>query len=126
MAADQRINLARFGDIASASERVRRGELLPVKLVMECQARIKALQPQLNAFITLTETAALEAARSAEAEIQFGHWRGPLHGIPVAVKDFYDTAGVSTTAGFVHFKERVPRKRGRGRCARAGGRHRPR
>ena len=110
MAADQKLNPTQFGDIASTSERIRRGELSPMKLVIDCQARIKALQPQLNAFITLTENAALEAARAAEAEIQSGKWRGPLHGIPIAVKDFYDTAGVRTTAGFIHFKERIPRK----------------
>jgi len=97
-------------DIASSSERIRRGELSPLALVAECQARIKTLQPQLNAFITLTDDVALDAARVAEMEIRSGQWRGPLHGIPIAVKDFYDTAGLETTAASGHFKERVPHK----------------
>jgi aspartyl-tRNA(Asn)/glutamyl-tRNA(Gln) amidotransferase subunit A len=98
-----------YGDILSLSEQIRNGERSPVELVTACQARIEALQPKLNAFITLMTQAALEAARAAEAEIRSGQWRGPLHGIPVAIKDFYDTAGVRTTAAFAHFKERVPR-----------------
>src|SRR6185437_7546068 len=97
-------------DIASLGEKIRNGELSPVDLVNACLARIEALQPQLNAFITVTAESALEAARVAQAEIQFGKWRGPLHGIPVAIKDFYDTADVRTTAAFVHFKGRVPKK----------------
>jgi aspartyl-tRNA(Asn)/glutamyl-tRNA(Gln) amidotransferase subunit A len=52
--------------------------------------------------------AARAGAQAAEAEIRAGQWRGPLHGVPVAVKDFYDTAGVKTTAGFEQFKDRVP------------------
>ena len=51
---------------------------------------------------------ARDQARAAEAEIKAGRWRGPLHGVPVAVKDFYDTAGVTTTAGSEQFKDRVP------------------
>ena len=82
----------------------------PITLVAECQARIKARQPELNAFITLTGEAAVETARSAEREIQSGRRRGPLHGIPIAVKDFYDTAGIRTTAAFTHFRERIPSK----------------
>lgn len=97
-------------DIASLGEKIRNGELSPVDLVNACLARIEALQPQLNAFITVTAESALEAARVAQAEIQSGKWRGPLHGIPVAIKDFYDTADVRTTAAFVHFKGRVPKK----------------
>jgi hypothetical protein len=51
---------------------------------------------------------AMEEAKAAEDEIKTGHWRGPLHGIPVGIKDMFDTAGVRTTAAFEHFKERVP------------------
>ena len=51
---------------------------------------------------------ALEQARDAEEEIRSGHWRGPLHGIPIGIKDFYDTAGIRTTAASEHFKDRVP------------------
>src|SRR5436853_606433 len=62
----------------------------------------------LNAFITVTAESALDAARSAEAQIARGGWKGPLHGIPIAVKDLLDTAGVRTTAASALFKDRVP------------------
>jgi len=85
-------------------------EKSPMALVAECQERIQARQPELNAFITLTGEAAVEAARAAAHEIQSGRRRGPLHGIPIAVKDFYDTAGIRTTAASTHFATRVPQK----------------
>jgi aspartyl-tRNA(Asn)/glutamyl-tRNA(Gln) amidotransferase subunit A len=66
------------------------------------------LNPILNAFITVMADDARDQAKAAEAEIKAGKWRGPLHGLPVAVKDFYDTAGVRTTAGVEQFKDRVP------------------
>src|SRR5579884_3783773 len=80
----------------------------PVELTRECLARIDDLNPTLNAFITVTRDQALEQARMAEAEIQSGHWRGPLHGIPVALKDVFDTAGVRTTGASKLFENRVP------------------
>ncbi len=73
-----------------------------------CLDRIGALNPRLNAFITVTAELARVQARQAGDEIRCGHWRGPLHGVPVAVKDFYDTAGIRTTAGFELFENRVP------------------
>ena len=85
-------------------------EKSPTSLVAECQERIAARQSELNAFITLTGETAVQAARSAEREIQSGRRVGPLHGIPIAVKDFYDTAGIRTTAAFTHFAARIPRK----------------
>ena len=63
---------------------------------------------ELNAFITVTADAALADARRAEADIQRGNWKGPLHGIPIALKDLVDTAGVRTTAASGIFKDRVP------------------
>ena len=62
----------------------------------------------MNAFITVTAESALREAREAEAEVQRGRWRGPLHGIPIGLKDLFDTAGVPTTAGSALFKDRVP------------------
>ena len=82
----------------------------PVKVVDACLKRIEALNPKLNAFITVLADQAREQARTAEAQIKAGKWRGPLHGIPVGIKDFYDTAGVKTTAAFERFKDRVPAK----------------
>src|SRR5439155_18882238 len=61
-----------------------------------------------NAFITVTAESALASARAAETEIHGGRWRGPLHGVPVALKDLFDTAGVRTTAASGVFKDRIP------------------
>lgn len=85
-------------------------KLSPVEVVDACLKRIEELNPKLNAFITILADQAREQAQAAEAEIKAGHWRGPLHGIPVGIKDFYDTAGVKTTAAFQYFKDRVPAK----------------
>ena len=90
------------------SKRIRKEEVLPVDVVGACLKRIEALNPELNAFITVLADRAIEQAKIAEAEIRSGDWRGPLHGIPVGIKDFYDTAGVKTTAAFEQFKDRVP------------------
>lgn len=82
----------------------------PVAIVNACLKRIKDLNPTLNAFITILADQAREQAKVAEAEIKTGKCRGPLHGIPVGIKDFYDTAGIKTTAAFERFKDRVPKK----------------
>src|SRR5213078_4574337 len=66
------------------------------------------LNPVLNAFITVTHEGAMAQARLAEDEIQRGEWRGPLHGIPIGLKDLIDTAGVRTTCGSALFADRVP------------------
>jgi aspartyl-tRNA(Asn)/glutamyl-tRNA(Gln) amidotransferase subunit A len=71
-------------------------------------SRIERLNPKLNAFITITADSALAQAREAEKEIQQGRWSGPLHGIPIALKDLVDTAGVRTTAASAVFKDRIP------------------
>jgi len=94
--------------IAQASDAIRKRSRSPVELVSACLARIEALQPRLNAFITVTDAEARREAKLAESDIRKGRWRGPLHGIPIAIKDFYDTAGVRTTAAFEHFKQRIP------------------
>lgn len=97
-----------YDSIGDVSTRIRERALSPVDLVNACLARIEALNPVLNAFITVTADEARQQARAAVDDITAGRWRGPLHGVPVAVKDFYDTAGVRTTAGFEAFKDRVP------------------
>src|SRR5205807_6032314 len=94
--------------IAEISEQVRRGVISPAKLTKDCLHNIEKLNPTINAFITVTAESALSKARAAEAEIQAGRWRGPLHGIPIALKDLIDTAGVKTTAASALFKDRVP------------------
>jgi aspartyl-tRNA(Asn)/glutamyl-tRNA(Gln) amidotransferase subunit A len=94
--------------LAKVSELIRTRQLSPVELAENCIARIEALNPELNAFITLTAEMALAQARTAEAEIQRGEWRGTLHGIPLALKDLIDVAGVPTTAASAVFEHRVP------------------
>jgi len=87
---------------------LRQKEISPVELTQACLERIENLNPALNAFITVPAELALTAARTAEAEIAHGEWRGPLHGIPIALKDLIDTAGVRTTAATERHKDRVP------------------
>jgi aspartyl-tRNA(Asn)/glutamyl-tRNA(Gln) amidotransferase subunit A len=83
--------------IAEAAALVRDRRLSPVELAQACLDRIARLDPQLNAFITVTGDLALDAAKKAEREIAAGRCRGPLHGIPFALKDIYDTAGILTS-----------------------------
>jgi aspartyl-tRNA(Asn)/glutamyl-tRNA(Gln) amidotransferase subunit A len=95
-------------DIAQASQLVRAGELSPTELAESYFARIAKFDPRLNAFITVTERAALMQARVLESELAKGIWRGPLHGIPIALKDNIDTAGIRTTAASAVYEDRVP------------------
>ncbi len=94
--------------ILEISQRLRRREMSPVELAKDCLAKIEKLNPILNAFITVTADLALEQARQAEAEIQRGQWRGPLHGVPLGLKDLVDTAGTRTTAASALFQDRIP------------------
>ncbi len=94
--------------IHEAARRIAAGELSPVELTQACLERIQRLDSQLNTFITLTPELALEQARQAEAELAAGKRRGPLHGIPLALKDLYETRGIRTTAGSLFFKDHVP------------------
>jgi aspartyl-tRNA(Asn)/glutamyl-tRNA(Gln) amidotransferase subunit A len=94
--------------LAEASKLVRTKKVSPVELTKACLSRIERLNPTLNAFITVTADTALDEARAAEAHIQRGLWLGPLHGVPIALKDLVDTAGVRTTAGSNLFRNRLP------------------
>ncbi len=87
---------------------LREKKISPVELTHACLGKIEKLNPALNAFITVTTDSALAEARAAEDEIAHGNWRGPLHGVPIALKDLIDTAGVRTTAASALFKNRVP------------------
>lgn len=82
---------------------IRAKEISPVEITDAVLARVEALQPTLNAFITITAEAARDAAKTAEAAVMKGDPLGPLHGVPYTVKDLTFTAGVRTTMGsFVH------------------------
>ena len=111
-----------YDSIGALSRRIQENTVSPVDVVDACLKRIATLNPVLNAFVTVMVDDARDQAREAEAEIKRGGWRGPLHGVPVAVKDFYDTAGVATTAGSEQFKDRVPGTNAEavGRLRRAG------
>jgi len=105
-----------FGDSADlatltlkeASDLLRRKVASPVDLTHACLKRIERCNNALNAFITVASEQALQSAREAEAEQRRGKWRGPLHGIPISLKDNIDTAGIRTTAASELFKDRVP------------------
>jgi aspartyl-tRNA(Asn)/glutamyl-tRNA(Gln) amidotransferase subunit A len=94
--------------IVELGPRLRRKEVSPVELTRACLDRIEKLNPALNAFITVTAESALSEARAAEIEMSRGEWRGPLHGIPIALKDLIDTSGIRTTAASALFRDRVP------------------
>src|SRR5208337_4495531 len=94
--------------LTEAGNQIRTRRLSPVELTRECLTRTGRLNPVLNAFITVTGELALEQARLAEGEVMAGNYRGPLHGIPIGLKDLLDTAGVRTTAASNQFRDRVP------------------
>lgn len=85
--------------------RIRKRQVSAEETVRACLERIERLEPRIGAFITVTGQAALDAARAADRATEGG---GPLHGVPVALKDLFDTAGVPTTAGSKIFADRVP------------------
>jgi aspartyl-tRNA(Asn)/glutamyl-tRNA(Gln) amidotransferase subunit A len=94
--------------LVEASARIRSRTVTPTQLTEACLARIQTYNPKLNAFITVLREHALEQARDLEAEQRAGKLRGPLHGIPIALKDNIDTAGIRTTAASAVFDDRVP------------------
>ena len=94
--------------IAEASSLIERQELSPVALTEAFLGRIESVDPKLNAFVTVTGERALDDARTAEQEIAAGGYRGPLHGIPIALKDIYGTAGIRTTSQSHLHVDRTP------------------
>jgi aspartyl-tRNA(Asn)/glutamyl-tRNA(Gln) amidotransferase subunit A len=88
-----------FLTIGALAPRIESGAVSPVALTEMMLARIGRLDPVLRAYATVTADLAREAAREAEQEIRAGAYRGPLHGVPVAVKDLIDVAGVATRCG---------------------------
>lgn len=94
--------------LLEAAAQLRARKVSSHELVTESLARIDELNPKLNAFLTVTGDAALEAARKCDEELARGRDRGPLHGIPVALKDNFYTKGVRTTDGSKLFRDFVP------------------
>jgi aspartyl-tRNA(Asn)/glutamyl-tRNA(Gln) amidotransferase subunit A len=94
--------------IAEASARMDAGTLMPTALLEACLARIDATDGAVHAYVRLMRDSALEEARAADARAASHQRRGPLDGIPVGVKDLFDTAGVITAAGTSIYADRVP------------------
>jgi aspartyl-tRNA(Asn)/glutamyl-tRNA(Gln) amidotransferase subunit A len=95
-------------DIVQASRLIRSGDLSPTDTVRSYLEQIEKINPRLNAYITVMKELALERAEFLEAELANGKWRGPLHGMPIALKDNIDTVGVRTTAASAVYQDRVP------------------
>jgi aspartyl-tRNA(Asn)/glutamyl-tRNA(Gln) amidotransferase subunit A len=95
-------------ELTELSALIQKKSVSPVEATNACLARIEKLNPVLNAYITVTAESALAEAKKAETEIARGAWRGPLHGVPIAMKDLVETAGVRTTAASGVLKDYVP------------------
>lgn len=94
--------------LMEAAARIRARTVTPTQLTQACLARVETYNPKLNAFITVVREQALALARELDAEQSSGRLRSPLHGIPIALKDNIDTAGVRTTAASAVFDDRIP------------------
>ena len=97
-----------FLTIAETARRIEAKTLSPVTLVEALLARIEAINPQLDAFVTVMGKQALEAARQAESELASGQYRGPMHGIPFGLKDIYNSAGVLTSGHSRTAQDHIP------------------
>jgi len=95
-------------ELHEASALLRSRELSPVDLTQAYLQRIGQDEGRINAFVSVTANVALAQARSLAEELQQGRWRGPLHGIPIALKDNIDTAGIATTAANALLAQRIP------------------
>lgn len=94
--------------LAEASARIHSRSITASQLTEACLARIETYNPKLNAFITVLREQALQQARDLDREQASGKLRGPLHGIPIALKDNVDTAGIRTTAASAVYDDRIP------------------
>ena len=101
-----------FAPLTQLSRWIETRKLTSVRLTNIYLGRLQRYDPKLRCVITLTRDLALEQAKSADAEIATGKYRGPLHGIPWGVKDLLDTAGIPTTWGAEPYRNRVPTQDG--------------
>src|SRR6266852_4535606 len=104
MSSQELLNL----DVATLGEVIRARRISPVELTEAYLARIEAIEKRVAAYITVTADRARADAMRADSEIAAGHWRGPFHGVPVALKDLCYTRGIRTTGGAKILGEFVP------------------
>ncbi len=97
-----------FLTVAEASRLIKARKLSPVELTEAYLTRIETLEPQLNAFITVTGDLARTQAKAAERDIARRKYRGPMHGIPMALKDIFDTRGILTSGHSRVCIDRIP------------------
>ena len=97
-----------FLTLTELSEQIRRRSISPIDVTRLCLDRINEYDNILSGYLTVIGDRALRQASLAEEEISNGHWRGPLHGVPVALKDLISTKGTVTTAGMSLYKDHVP------------------
>lgn len=100
-------DLARL-TISESARRIRSREITAVQLTQACLDRIKTFNPKINAYITVMQEEALAQAAQLDNEAKAGKFSGPLHGVPIALKDNIDTAGTRTTGGSAVFDDRFP------------------
>lgn len=94
--------------LTEISKLIQERQVSPVELTVACLERINRLNPKLNAFITILQNEAIEQAKQLEQELVNGHSRGPLHGVPIGLKDLISTTGIRTTMGSQIYKDHVP------------------
>src|SRR5688572_5187993 len=96
-----------YWSIGKLAAHLRLRQLSPVEVTRAQLERIDTLDPRLNAYLTVLPEQAMREAHVAEQAIMDGHYHGPLHGVPIAVKDLFHVQGVKTTAGSVILKDHV-------------------
>ena len=97
-----------FANITELAEAYKSRKLSPVEVTRQVLDRIERLDPSLHSYVTVTGDIAIEQARKAEEEIGRGAIRGPMHGVPVGIKDLCETKGVKTTWGSTILADYVP------------------
>ena len=95
-------------EVGELAPLLRDRSLSPVELTESYLKRIERFDPRLNSYIRVLPEQARQAAKEAELEIGGGNWRGPLHGVPLGLKDLYDVAGVPCTMGSKILRDNVP------------------
>ena len=97
-----------FATVEELAPELRAGRLSAIELTRHFLDRIERLNGRLNAFEKVSEGMAMEQAARAQSELRMNRWKGPLHGIPYAAKDLFDTAGLATAWGTTFLRDRVP------------------